>query len=472
MPNDSNLVDLSIFDEMIREHRVAGDIMTLTPELGTSLGIALGTMLGRSATVVTARDYREDSRILKRSVSAGFMAAGVNMIDLHACPLPVLLFSLKRFSASAGIIFHATHRNPETINIRVFNEFGIEVNIIEKLKEFSKSNMFQVKRQDPNNVGHYLATSDAPMIYSTALLNFYTIQSIQPGFKVVVDMALSPQSDIISNILANVGVKVITLNSYKPTKIPEVLPNPISLNTISRTILATKADFGVAFDPSGGRIVFLDESGKIITADEITSLFVDFKAMGRSNAKFVMSETMGRLPYEDSKYKVIRVPDVPGKIARTIRQERAIWGASDQGAFYFPSFISDAEPILAILTLLTILSRQYKDNIFLSELINSVNPPANYGLPVKIGKAPPELVLRKIEQISDKYEITKVIDTLVGLKLVFENGAWTHVMTSMRTDKFNIQIGTESDAVGVEIYEKTKEIIKDAMEKVIEEIEN
>ena len=454
-------IDLDKFKDLIRENRIAGDITSLTPELASRLGSAFGTILGKDTMVVTARDYREDSRVIKRAVSAGFMSAGVNMIDLHACPLPVLLFALKRFSAKAGIMFHATHREPETINVRVFNEFGIEIDLLELLS--SEGPVAIIEHQGPNDIGRYLETKDAPMIYASAVRSFYTTQTIKPGFKVVADMALSPQADIVANILAQLGIQVITLNSYKPTAIPDILPNPFSLHTVSRTVIATKADFGIAFDPSGGRVVFIDEMGQILSSDQIAALIALFKSTGRRNATIVLSDTIERMPFENKDFRVVRVSDIPGQIARTIRMERAIWGASDQGAFYFPSFIAEAEPILAVLTILTILSRNRDERVFLSELIENILPRKTIGLPIRVQNVETRTLLALLDKTFGDIGATKVVDTLIGLKVVFEDG-WIHVRPGLHPNKVIFQANAKDDDKAEKLYEIVSNHIKHLME--------
>ncbi|MFW9916983.1 MAG: phosphoglucomutase, partial [Candidatus Thorarchaeota archaeon] len=75
----------------------------LTPEKASTLGAALGTHLGPDSVVVTCRDFRSDSRMVKRAFASGLMSTGIDVLDLHATSLPILQFALKRFGASAGV---------------------------------------------------------------------------------------------------------------------------------------------------------------------------------------------------------------------------------------------------------------------------------------------------------------------------------------------------------------------------------
>ncbi|MHA2247295.1 MAG: hypothetical protein ACXADY_20280, partial [Candidatus Hodarchaeales archaeon] len=67
----------------------------LTPELASLLGGAMGTFLDPKSVVMVGRDYRRDSRMLKRSFSGGLMASGMELIDLHAIPTNILQFSIR-----------------------------------------------------------------------------------------------------------------------------------------------------------------------------------------------------------------------------------------------------------------------------------------------------------------------------------------------------------------------------------------
>ena len=100
--------------------------ITLTPELASVLGGAMGTLLDQNAVVMVGRDYRRDSRMLKRSFSGGLMASGIELIDLHAVPTNILQFSVRRFGADAGVMITRSHNLAGMVSIKMFDSTGVE----------------------------------------------------------------------------------------------------------------------------------------------------------------------------------------------------------------------------------------------------------------------------------------------------------------------------------------------------------
>ena len=77
--------------------RIVGEPnIEFTPEIAASLGAAWGTLL-KEGTVTLARDFRPDSRMLKRAFVAGLMSAGINSIKDIANSKISLLVKYPRF---------------------------------------------------------------------------------------------------------------------------------------------------------------------------------------------------------------------------------------------------------------------------------------------------------------------------------------------------------------------------------------
>ncbi|TET78703.1 MAG: hypothetical protein E3J43_04240, partial [Candidatus Heimdallarchaeota archaeon] len=99
------------FSDLVRKNRLAGTASELSPERAATLGALLGSYLGgEEAVVVSARDFRKDTRMISRAFSSGLISVGTTVFDLHASSLPVVQFALRRFSAHAGIHLAAAHR--------------------------------------------------------------------------------------------------------------------------------------------------------------------------------------------------------------------------------------------------------------------------------------------------------------------------------------------------------------------------
>ncbi|MCK4972236.1 MAG: hypothetical protein KAS52_02885 [Candidatus Heimdallarchaeota archaeon] len=253
------------FSKLNRKDRLSGTASELSPEVASTLGAILGSYLGgEEAVVISARDFRKDTRMISRAFNAGLISVGTTVFELHASSLPVLQFALRRFSAHAGVHFAAAHRSPEKINIRVFDQTSIELQFSEIFSDEKIKNS-KIIRSKPEKIADILSVKQANDLYRAALGSALGKDILrEKNFSIVLDCALGPMSEVFPNILAEIGCNVLTLNAFKPEGIPESLPSPNSLSILSRTVVAAKGDLGIAFDPSGSRVIFFDENGKVL----------------------------------------------------------------------------------------------------------------------------------------------------------------------------------------------------------------
>ncbi|MFX0094578.1 MAG: hypothetical protein ACFFBD_22780, partial [Candidatus Hodarchaeota archaeon] len=202
---------------------------SLTPELITGMGAAFGTTLDTTDIVLVGRDFRYDSRMLKRCFIGGLISTGVSTFDFHAIAGSTLQFLIRRFGASAGVLIAASHSIPKGIEIRIFDELGMEqplnkLNMLLKSTSISSTN--SIRRVHPEKIGRILVPPDVENIYRNALTRMIDTQSISKmNSNLTVDCSLSPISEIIPSLLSELNFNVVSLNSFKPVHIPEVLPN-------------------------------------------------------------------------------------------------------------------------------------------------------------------------------------------------------------------------------------------------------
>ncbi|MCK4848411.1 MAG: hypothetical protein KAT16_05265, partial [Candidatus Heimdallarchaeota archaeon] len=305
----------------------------LTPELAALLGNALGTYLDSKAVVMVGRDYRRDSRMLKRAFSGGLLAAGIELIDLHAIPTSVLQFTIRRFGADCGLMITRSHNLAGMVSIKIFDSTGIEFKSeqVHRVVEIAKSG--QLRRVSAPEVG-WISVADAMKIYDRALAGFFapSLESMKKAkLRVVIDCALGPASLIMPDILNEFGCEVISLNAHRPRN-PRFLPNPSSLVRLRDTVRAVNADLGVAIDAEARHAIIIDSQGRIRTAEETASVNLHSRYDPDSNATVVVGKTVNPSVYHDLQKNIIFSDHgEPGGIGRAVLENRAIYGFNDTG---------------------------------------------------------------------------------------------------------------------------------------------
>lgn len=423
------------FQELSPGSRIVGEPNTeITPEISASLGAALGTILKNQGTIALARDYRPESRMLKRAFTAGLMSAGLNIMDLTAAPVPVLQFAIRRFGTNGGAIFnshHAHHSNK--IEVKIYNRSGIEFDIknIQRLLNICSDD--KIIRGRNNAIGTLLHTIEINDLYERAIMQFVDISALKnQDLRVVADCSNGPIGAIIPSILSRSEIDVISLNSYTPS-VMKTLPSLKSLGKLSKVITSTEATFGVCFDVDGSRAIFFDERGNYISSDHLLTLFF-MEQLKKGSKIFITTETTTRILEEliadVPEAQLIRVKNNPGEVANAIRIRRANFGGSDTGKFRFPEYAFFSDTVLATLKLLEIIS---KSGLNLTKILSEVPQTIKEHYEI----APIKEVFDNFHQIlEENLGDLKIIDTLIGLKIFFSpEMGWIHIIPSFHEQK-------------------------------------
>lgn len=434
-------------ESLVKSGRISGFSNTiLTPELAALLGGAMGTYLDPNAVVMVGRDYRRDSRMLKRSFSGGLLAAGIELIDLHGVPTSVLQFSVRRFGADAGVIITRSHNLAGMVSIKLFDSFGIEFESkkVQKIAEIARSG--ELRRVPPSEVG-WISVADAMKIHDRALAGFFATSvdiMKKTNFRVVVDCACGPVSRIIPDLLNEFGCEVITMNAHRPRN-PLFLPNPESLVRMRETVRALNADLGIALDAEARHAIIIDSQGRIRTAEETASVNLHSRYDPNQHATVVVGSTVHPSVYHDlNKNIIFSDHGEPGGLGRAVLQNRAIYGFNDTGLYILPIFSPGSDAIVAAFTVLTQMASKglkstdlYRNHQVYAQRKAVVTFPVNkmFNFFKTVLNNPPKDSI--------------VVDTFIGIKLITKQNQWIH-----------LYLGSENDTLEIEVYDPTENVDK------------
>ena len=448
-----NLMNSKInFKDLLQTARIVGELNTeLTPEIAASLGVAFGTTFTDRGAITVARDFRPECRMLKRAFVAGVMSAGLNIMDLTAAPIPVLQYAIRRFGTLGGAIF-TTHHSiySDKIEVKLYDRSGIEYDIlkIKELLEICEQGKF--RRSKMGDIGTLTQTLEVHELYGRAISHFIDTSLFKNSdLRIVADCSNGPMGSIIPSLLSRIGVDIIALNSYTSTV--RGLPSLSSLQKLSKVISSTDATFGVCFDVDGSRAIFFDERGTYLSSDTVLTLFVKHQLEHKSARIFVTTETtttiLEKLISEYPDKELIRVKNIPGTVANTMRIRRADFGGSDTGKYRFPEYAYFSDTALATLKLLEMIA---KSGHSLTELLSDVPQSIKTQHELTV---PHDLLDNFNEVLEKNLGHLKVIDTIIGLKIFFgpESG-WIEVLPSFHENKLILRGEIVNPVKGPEMF--------------------
>ena len=435
--------------DLYKNGRIIGKAnYVFTPELATSLGAIHGTMFKQGESIVMARDFHNDCRMLKRGYTSGVMSTGVNLLNLSAIPYPLLQFTIRRFGASGGVYFSAGHLYSDEVGVRFVDAGGIELAPPEIQKIIDSYNNFpeKIRRVDPNQIGQITGIPQTDELYIKSLQQFVNKSRIKKAeLKVVVDCSYGPSGKITPLLLNDVGVETIALNTHYKQRSGSPVPSINTIRNCADIVKASNSHLGICFDVDGSRILVLDESGLEVNFEDLLMLFVTYdERITSSKPNAIITTPSVSTTVKDfikkNGYPLKEVENYPGEISRQIREERACFAAADTLKFYFPEFAPFSDGNFILLKILEIMTQQ-------NDLLSSLTKGFPKG--VKKSKSIPvsqkvidnfhNKLIKIVEENGYKYH-----DIINELKVVDEKKkASTQIKLSLYRNA--VQLSSESD---------------------------
>lgn len=254
------------------------DIRGIVPEeLNDSdariIGKAFATFMRRKISapkIVVGRDNRLHGEKIKKAFIEGLLEHGVQVIDIGACPTPLLYFSVCETAADGGVNITASH-NPANYNgfkMVEKNAHAIAGEDILELYQIIKSQQFAEKASGN------ISSLEMGKTYEDAISA--RIQLRRP-FRIVMDCGSGIAGGTYPSVFKKLGCEVTELYCDSDGNFPHHEPDPIvekNLSVLKKKVLETKSDLGLAYDGDGDRFTLVDEKGVFHDANESFALLI------------------------------------------------------------------------------------------------------------------------------------------------------------------------------------------------------
>ena len=335
----------------------------LTPEFTAKLGAAYGSTLPKDSFVLAGRDPIRSSRMLKRSFVGGLLSAGVNVRDVKMISLPVLRYKLTTFGEAGGFHFRQSPEDPAATDILFFDADGVEISSgtaksIERI--YFKENFRRVHYTEPG------AISELPRIYDfyregyLRALDRELLKRAAP--KVVVDINHSPAGDFLPQLLSELGVEIVELNSHMIESVTGTTPEQRerALDQLSRIVVTLGATAGFWLGPSGERIRIVDETGVILSDLEALTTLAALVSRAEKGGSLVLPVQAPAVVEElarEAGLTVKRVKSDGRSIVEGAKEKQVQLAASMEGRFAFPPFQANFDALFTVAKVLELLAR-------------------------------------------------------------------------------------------------------------------
>jgi phosphomannomutase len=237
--------------------------------------------LHKKGTFGVCRDTRRSSVVLSKATVAGINWFGSDVFDFGLFPTPLLAFNVKKRQLEAGLAVTASHNTSEYAGIKVFNNEGIELSLVEEHRieeETRKANYSRgdgLEGVDDIGFGECLTVTDGVETYFQELLRI--LPPTKRKMKILVDCANGAACHVSPRLVSSFGHVVISINSHPshsfPGRHPE--PNEKTLKETSKIVRAMgDIDLAVAHDGDADRVVLIDHDGCVIPDYVLSWIFL------------------------------------------------------------------------------------------------------------------------------------------------------------------------------------------------------
>jgi len=386
-----------------------------------------------------------------RFASEDFAAAAAevlagNGIKVHLClkpaPTPVVSFTVPAMESAGAIIITASH-NPGSWNgFKYKSEDGasapeklisrIEENIASLTSRGAGVKRLALDKALKTGAVDYV---DPSPLYFERLSRLVDIEKLRrQKLNIVVDSMYGAGIGYFKSILQGGDLRVTEINGERNPSFPNIQPEPIARNLtkLSRSVVARKADVGLATDGDADRIGMIDERGQFLTQHQVFALLCLYLLEIRGERGPIIRTLTSTMMLS----RLGKLFDVPVHetavgfkyVAPLMTKKKAIIGGEESGGYGFRGHVPERDAILAGLYFLDFMAETGKTPSQLVEYLYSKVGPHYYdrrdfhisaakrrAIVHRLGSSPPATIAGS--------RVTKA-DTIDGFRFFLGEESW------------------------------------------------
>ncbi len=437
----------------------AYDIRGKVPdELNEDLAFSIGQAYAKyfkPTKMAVAHDIRLSGPSLTKSLTNGFLEAGVDVVNLGECGTEEIYhaaFSMD--DVDGGIIVTASHNPAEYNGMKMVRKGAIPVS--------GDTGLFDIEAMARNKETVQAKQAGTPSSYNNRpayiehLLTYIDKDNLKP-LKIVVNPGNGNAGPIIDLLEQKLPFEFIRIQETPDGSFPNGVPNPLLPENRAITgeaVKKHKAHMGIAWDGDFDRCFFFDENGDFIEGYYIVGLLAQAMLAKDPGANIIHDPRLTwntRELVSKSGGTPILTKTGHAFIKERMRKEDAVYGGEMSAHHYFRDFAycdSGMIPWLLVSEMLSVdptpLSQLVADRMTAypvsGEINNKVQDPDSI-----------------IAQVKEKYESTALdVDYTDGLSMTFAQFRFN--IRKSNTEPV-LRLNVESRADSSLMEEKTRELL-------------
>ncbi len=341
----------------------------VTAETALAVAMAAGAHFTRGAhrhLVVIGKDTRLSGYLLEPAMTAGFIAAGMDVVLLGPMPTPAVGWLTHSLRADLGVMISASHNPYPDNGIKLFGPDGYKLSDeVEAEIEARISKGTASYRAPSEHLGRARRLDDAAGRYIEFAKNTFPRQLRLDGLKVVVDCANGAAYKVAPTVLYELGADVVPL---------AVDPDGLNINrdcgatlpsSLQSAVVAYGADLGIALDGDADRTILVDEAGAVIDGDQVMGLIArSWSRSGALTGGGVVATVMSNLGLarflEAAGLTLHRTPVGDRYVVEEMRARGCNLGGEQSGHIVLSDHTTTGDGLIAALQVLAVLIEEQR----------------------------------------------------------------------------------------------------------------
>ena len=338
----------------------------ITPEVCLRIGHAAGVVLKEMGweTVLIGKDTRVSGYMLESALQAGFIAAGVNVRLLGPLPTPGVAYLTRSLRNQFGLVISASHNNYLDNGIKLFAGTGekISKDAEKKIEKLLAGDLKPVKTAELGKAQRFDESGDRYIEFCKSTVPpDVSFESL----RVVLDCANGACYKVSPSILRELGAEVISIGTE---------PDGYNINhecgsthpeRAQEEVIKQRADFGIALDGDGDRVVLIDRKGNILDGDDIMYILAYANPNRTGPWSGIVGTAMSNLGLEEGirklGYKFQRADVGDKHVSQLLQKEGWMLGGEPSGHIICRDLVSTGDGTIAALKVISSLLILEKD---------------------------------------------------------------------------------------------------------------
>ena len=338
----------------------------ITPEVCLRIGHASGIVLKEMGwdTVLIGKDTRVSGYMLESALQAGFIAAGINVRLLGPLPTPGVAYLTKSLRNQFGVVISASHNDYLDNGIKFFDGNGNKISkeAEKKIEKLLEGELRPVPTSELGKARRFDESGDRYIEFCKATVP--TEVSFE-SLRIVLDCANGACYKVSPSILEELGAEVVCLG---------VNPDGYNINQdcgstspsrIVDEVIKQRADFGIALDGDGDRVVLIDKEGNKLDGDDIMYILAYANPNRAGPWSGIVGTKMSNLGFEDGVkklgYKFKRAEVGDKYVSDMLQKEKWLLGGEPSGHIICRDLVSTGDGTIAALKVISSLLLLEKD---------------------------------------------------------------------------------------------------------------